>query len=72
MNTANGKGRLRIGVIGCGKITVTRHAPEYAANELCEVAGFFDYLPERAEAMASIAHPQFREELLKYAHDNFR
>ena len=52
MNTANGKGRLRIGVIGCGKITVTRHAPEYAANELCEVAGFFDYLPERAEAMA--------------------
>ena len=29
-------------------------------------------LRERAEAMASIAYPDFREELLKYAADNFR
>ena len=28
-------------------------------------------LRERAEAMASIAHPDFREELLQYAHDHF-
>ena len=29
-------------------------------------------LRERAEAMAAIAHPDFREELMKYARDNFR
>jgi len=28
-------------------------------------------LRERAEAMAAIAHPDFREELLKYAYENF-
>ena len=28
-------------------------------------------LRERAEAMAAIAHPDFREELLKYAKENF-
>lgn len=29
-------------------------------------------LRERAEAMASIAHPAFREELLRYAYENFK
>ena len=29
-------------------------------------------LRERAEAMAAIAHPDFREKLMKYARDNFR
>ena len=29
-------------------------------------------LRERAEAMASIAHPDFREELMKYAQENFK
>ena len=29
-------------------------------------------LRERAEAMAAIAHPDFREELLKYAYENFK
>ena len=29
-------------------------------------------LRERAEAMASLAHPDFREELLAYARENFR
>ena len=28
-------------------------------------------LKERAEAMASIAHPDFREELLRYAAEHF-
>ena len=28
-------------------------------------------LRERAEAMASIAHPDFREELLRYAREHF-
>ena len=29
-------------------------------------------LRERAEAMAAIAHPDFREKLMKYARENFR
>ena len=29
-------------------------------------------LRERAQSMASIAHPDFREDLLRYAADNFR
>lgn len=29
-------------------------------------------LRERAESMASIAHPNFREELMEYARENFR
>ena len=28
-------------------------------------------LGERARAMAAIAHPDFREDLLRYARDNF-
>ncbi len=43
---------LRIGIIGCGKITQVRHAPEYAENPECELAAFYDFLPERAEAIA--------------------
>ena len=29
-------------------------------------------LPERAQAMISVAHPQFRAELEAYAKENFR
>ena len=43
---------LRIAVIGCGKITQVRHAPEYAENPNCELVGWYDALPERAQAMA--------------------
>ena len=43
---------LRIAVIGCGKITQVRHAPEYAENPDCELIGWYDALPERAQAMA--------------------
>ena len=35
------------------------------------IAGLFGR-GERAEAMASIAHPDFREELMKYAQENFK
>ncbi len=45
---------LRIGVIGCGKITVVRHAPEYDENPNCELIGWFDAFPERAQAMADL------------------
>ena len=43
---------LRIAVIGCGKITQVRHAPEYAENPNCELVGWYDALPGRAQAMA--------------------
>lgn len=43
---------LKVGIIGCGKITEVRHAPEYAENPNCELVAFFDVVPEKAEAMA--------------------
>ncbi len=43
---------LKIGIIGCGKITQVRHAPEYAENPDCQLTAFYDFLPERAAAMA--------------------
>ena len=53
--------RLRVAVIGCGRITEERHAPEYAACDGCEVAGFYDFVPARAEALAAryggVAYP---------------
>lgn len=42
----------KIGVIGCGKITQVRHAPEYAENSQCQLTAWYDALPERAQAMA--------------------
>ena len=43
---------LKVGIIGCGKITEVRHAPEYAENPNVEIVGFYDYFPEKARAMA--------------------
>lgn len=43
---------LKIGIIGCGKITEVRHAPEYAENPNCLIAGFYDVFPEKAEEFA--------------------
>ena len=47
---------LRIGIIGCGKITELRHAPEYAENPNCELVGFYDFIPGRAQALAEKYH----------------
>lgn len=44
---------LRVGIIGCGRITQRRHAPEFAANPNSELAGFYDRTRSRAEAMVS-------------------
>lgn len=43
---------VKIGIIGCGKITEVRHAPEYSENPNCEIAGFFDVVPEKAAEFA--------------------
>jgi len=45
---------LNIGIIGCGKITQVRHAPEYAENPQCRLTAFYDFLPERAQEMARL------------------
>ncbi|SET17241.1 Predicted dehydrogenase [Natronincola peptidivorans] len=45
---------IRVGIIGCGSIAKFRHAPEYHENPNVEIAGFFDYNRERAEALAEI------------------
>jgi len=44
---------LRIGIIGCGKITQVRHAPEYAENADCRLTAFYDFLPQRAQELAA-------------------
>lgn len=43
---------MRVALIGCGSITRQRHAHEYSLNKNCEIAGFFDFVPERAESLA--------------------
>ena len=45
---------------------------DYVATEYGVVSLMGKSLRERAEAMASIAHPDFREELMKYAQENFK
>lgn len=45
---------LNIGIIGCGKITQVRHAPEYAENPQCRLTAFYDFLPERAQEMVKL------------------
>jgi predicted dehydrogenase len=43
---------FKVGIIGCGKVAQARHIPEYAANPLTELAGYFDINPARARGMA--------------------
>lgn len=63
---------LNIGVIGCGRITEVRHAPEYDEDSRCRLTAWYDALPERARAMADryggTAYPTL-EALLRSAPD---
>lgn len=43
---------VRVGIIGCGKISQVRHIPEYEANPDAEIVGLFDMNVERARALA--------------------
>ncbi|MDD3744107.1 MAG: Gfo/Idh/MocA family oxidoreductase [Lentimicrobiaceae bacterium] len=45
---------FNIGIIGCGKITQVRHAPEYKNNPHCKIIGFFDSNHDRAESLAAL------------------
>lgn len=46
--------KIRVGVIGCGSIAKFRHLPEYAANEISEIAAVCDLVEERAKKMAEL------------------
>ncbi len=43
---------VRVGIIGCGKISERRHAPEYASNKDSVIVGYYDARRERAEALS--------------------
>ncbi len=45
---------IRVAVVGCGKISIVRHAPEYHNNPNCEIIGFYDYNTEKAQELADI------------------
>ena len=42
---------LGIGIIGCGRITEYRHAPEYHQNKSATIMGFVDTQSSRADLM---------------------
>lgn len=44
---------MKVAFIGCGSITKQRHAYEYSLRKDVEIAGFFDFVKERSEALAS-------------------
>lgn len=48
----SGKMKINVGIIGCGSITKTRHAPEYALNPHVNEIVYYDRNPERAAALA--------------------
>lgn len=45
---------MKVAVIGCGSIARQRHAHEYGLNKNVEIAGFFDFVKERAEDLVKI------------------
>jgi predicted dehydrogenase len=45
---------LKIGLIGCGKITEVRHAPEYFENPNCEITAYFNPTRAKAEKLADL------------------
>ena len=44
--------KIRVGILGCGKIAQVRHIPEYAANPDAELRGYFSPNSQRAIQMA--------------------
>lgn len=46
--------KVRIGIIGCGMITQTRHAPEYSHNPAAEILGLYDANESRMKEFAAL------------------
>ena len=66
------KSNILATIPGGSTISAPRTMIQYVATEYGIASLSGKTLRERAEAMASIAHPDFREELLKYARENFK
>lgn len=45
---------LKIGLIGCGKITEVRHAPEYFENPNCQITAYYNPTRSKAEKLAAL------------------
>lgn len=58
-------------IAGGSTVSAPRTMIQYVATEygIAKLSG--KTLRERAEAMVAISHPDFRDELLQYAQDNF-
>lgn len=69
------EGKLKSNIVpfipGGSVVSGPRTMIQYVATEYGVVKLSGLSLRERAEAMASVAHPAFREELMKYAYENF-
>ena len=69
-------GTLKSNIVPCISVGSAVSAPrtmvQYVATEYGVASLSGKTLRERAQAMAAIAHPDFREELLRYAYENFR
>lgn len=48
--------KIRVGIVGCGMITQTRHAPEYAANPNVEIVGVYDIDEKRRKEFSMLYH----------------
>ena len=66
------KSNILATIPGGSTISAPRTMIQYVATEYGIASLSGKTLRERAEAMASIAHPDFREELMKYARENFK
>ena len=45
--------KIKVGVIGCGRIAERRHIPEYASIPWVEIRGYYDARREKAQAMVA-------------------
>ena len=51
----------KVGIIGCGSITILRHAPEYKANPFVDEIVFYDRNLDRSEGLAAMFDGSFVE-----------
>lgn len=61
---------INVGIIGCGKIALTRHLPEYNQRQDCNIMAVYDPDIQRAKKAASLYHTKIcksTEELLNLA-----
>ena len=71
-NAGTSKSNILPFIPGGATVSAPRTMIQHVATEygIAKLSGLS--LRERAEAMISVAHPDFREELSKYAAENFK